>query len=48
MRSNQDIVAKVHIELFDKAPYPAWTAIGVEKLWLDSLFLEIKVVAAEF
>ena len=28
-----------------KAPYPAWTAVGVARLWEESLFAEISVVA---
>ena len=28
-----------------KAPYPAWTAVGVSRLWNESLFAEISVVA---
>ena len=28
-----------------KAPYPAWTAVGVARLWNEALFAEISVVA---
>jgi len=28
-----------------KAPYPAWTAVGVTRLWDENLFAEISVVA---
>ena len=28
-----------------KAPYPAWTAVGVSRLWNEALFAEISVVA---
>ena len=28
-----------------KAPYPAWTAVGVSRLWNKALFAEISVVA---
>jgi enamine deaminase RidA (YjgF/YER057c/UK114 family) len=27
------------------APYPAWTAVGVDRLWNEALFAEISVVA---
>ena len=27
------------------APYPAWTAVGVTRLWHESLFAEISVIA---
>jgi len=27
------------------APYPAWTAVGVSRLWSESLFAEISVIA---
>ena len=33
-------------EFFPEVPYPAWTAIGVERLFLDSALIEIKVTAA--
>jgi enamine deaminase RidA (YjgF/YER057c/UK114 family) len=28
-----------------KAPYPAWTAVGVTRLWNEALFAEISVIA---
>ena len=28
-----------------RAPYPAWTAVGVTRLWTESLFAEISVIA---
>ena len=27
------------------APYPAWTAVGVSRLWTEGLFAEISVIA---
>lgn len=30
---------------FDGPPYPAWTAIGVERLFLDGALIEIRAVA---
>ena len=27
------------------APYPAWTAVGVTRLWTEALFAEISVIA---
>jgi len=45
MRDHQEIVAEVRKEFVTDKPYPTWTAIGVEKLWSDHLFLEIRVIA---
>ncbi len=45
MREHQEIFARVREEFVTAEPYPAWTAIGVEQLWQDPLFLEIRVVA---
>ena len=45
MRDHQDIFVGVREEFIKEKPYPAWTAIGVEKLWVDALFVEIRVVA---
>lgn len=45
MREHQDIFVRVREEFVTAEPYPAWTAIGVEQLWQDPLFLEIRVVA---
>ncbi len=45
MRDHQEIFRKVREEYITEKPYPAWTGIGVEKLWADSLFVEIRVVA---
>lgn len=45
MRSNQEIFRKVRAEHLPENHYPAWTAIGVDKLWVDSLIVEIRVVA---
>lgn len=33
-------------EFFPEPPYPAWTAIGVERLFLDSALIEIRFTAA--
>lgn len=38
-----DTVLKVKSEVFPKAPYPNWTAIGVT--WLAGFDFEIKVIA---
>ena len=45
MRAHQEIFRTVREEFITDKPYPAWTGIGVEKLWADSLFVEIRVVA---
>lgn len=45
MREHQDIIVDVRRELIAEPPFPTWTAIGVEQLWADELFLEIRVVA---
>lgn len=45
MRAHQEIFKTVREEFIVDKPYPAWTAIGVEKLWVDPLFVEIRVVA---
>ena len=45
MRDHQNIFVDVRGEFIVDPPYPAWTAIGVEKLWADGLFAEIRVVA---
>lgn len=37
------IVMKVKSEIFPKAPYPNWTAVGVN--WLGGYDFEIKVIA---
>ena len=45
MREHQDIFKTVREEFITDEPYPAWTGIGVEKLWADPLFVEIRVIA---
>ncbi|MEO1242338.1 MAG: Rid family hydrolase [Pseudomonadota bacterium] len=45
MREHQEIFKTVREEFITDKPYPAWTGIGVEKLWADGLFVEIRVVA---
>ncbi|MGF1545004.1 MAG: Rid family hydrolase [Parvularculaceae bacterium] len=45
MRDHQEIAVGVREDFVGEAPYPTWTAIGVEKLWADDLFLEIRVTA---
>lgn len=45
MREHQDVFVRVREEFITQTPYPAWTAIGVERLWTDQLFLEIRVQA---
>lgn len=37
---------EVKDEYFPEPPYPAWTAIGVERLFLDSALIEIRFTAA--
>ncbi|MDP9836801.1 enamine deaminase RidA (YjgF/YER057c/UK114 family) [Neorhizobium huautlense] len=38
-----DTVLKVKAEMFSEAPYPAWTAVGIN--WLSGFDFEIKVIA---
>lgn len=45
MREHQEIFRAVREEFVTEEPYPAWTGIGVERLWSDALFVEIRVVA---
>ena len=45
MREHQEIFRAVREEFITEKPYPAWTGIGVEKLWSDALFVEVRVVA---
>lgn len=45
MREHQDVFVRVREEFVQSAPYPAWTAIGVDRLWTDNIFVEIRVVA---
>jgi enamine deaminase RidA (YjgF/YER057c/UK114 family) len=45
MRAHQEIFLTVRQEFITQEPYPAWTAIGVEQLWTDPLFVEIRVIA---
>ena len=45
MKRHQDIFKTVREDFITEEPYPAWTAIGVERLWLDDLFVEIRVTA---
>ena len=45
MKRHQDIFKTVREDFITDEPYPAWTAIGVERLWLDDLFVEIRVTA---
>lgn len=45
MREHQEIFRAVREEFITEEPYPAWTGIGVEKLWSDALFVEIRVQA---
>lgn len=37
---------EVKNEFWSEPPYPAWTAIGVERLFLDSAVIEIRFIAA--
>jgi len=45
MREHQEVFRRVREEFVPETPYPAWTAIGVEHLWIDELFVEIRVQA---
>ena len=45
MARHQDLLRLVREDFITAKPYPAWTAIGVERLWLDELFVEIRVTA---
>jgi enamine deaminase RidA (YjgF/YER057c/UK114 family) len=45
MRAHQEIFRTVREEFVPRAPYPAWTGIGVEQLWSDAVFVEIRVKA---
>ncbi|MBR9824732.1 MAG: RidA family protein [Alphaproteobacteria bacterium] len=45
MRAHQEIFRSVREEFVTEHPYPAWTGIGVERLWSDALFVEIRVIA---
>lgn len=45
MREHQEIFRTVREEFVTDHPYPAWTGIGVDALWADSLFVEIRVIA---
>ncbi len=45
LREHQNIFAQVREEFVGEPPFPAWTGIGVEKLWADPLFVEIRVIA---
>ena len=38
---------KVKDELFIKAPYPAWTAIGISELAIKGAIIEISVTATK-
>lgn len=42
--SQRDLIHRVK-DRYIKAPYPTWTAIGVEALWLENAITEIRVVA---
>ncbi|NIP58682.1 MAG: RidA family protein [Gemmatimonadetes bacterium] len=37
---------RVKDEYLPETPYPAWTAIGVDRLFLDSALIEIRFIAA--
>ena len=45
MREHQEIFRRVREEFITATPYPAWTGIGVETLWADALFVEMRVQA---
>lgn len=45
MRSHQEVFNDIRMEIFAEAPFPAWTALGVEQLWDDAFFMEITLVA---
>ena len=45
LRATQNEVLQVHKELFDQEPYPAWTVVGVDALFMETAFFELKVTA---
>ena len=45
MREHQQVFSEVRLEYINDEVYPAWSAIGVDRLWADPLFVEIRVVA---
>jgi len=45
MREHQEIFRAVREEFVTEEPYPAWTGIGVDALWADPLFVEVRVTA---
>jgi enamine deaminase RidA (YjgF/YER057c/UK114 family) len=36
----------IRSEFLPEPPYPAWTAIGVERLWMEQALIEIRFTAA--
>lgn len=47
MEAQKGLFLKVKSRYITKKPYPSWTAIGVTRLWDESLVAEIKVVASD-
>ncbi len=45
LKSTRSEIVEVHKELFDLEPYPAWTVVGVDALFMDTAFFEIKLTA---
>mgnify|MGYP000114951199 FL=1 len=45
MREHQEIFRAVREEFITEQPWPAWSGIGVEQLWSDALFVEMRIVA---
>lgn len=44
LHAHAETVLKVKDDYIE-APYPAWTAIGVQALWFPELILELRVIA---
>jgi len=42
--AQQDLFRRVK-DRYVHSPYPAWTAVGVTRLWTEALFAEISVIA---
>lgn len=45
LRKHLDLFIRIKDELI-KAPYPAWTCVGITELWTVGSIIEIKAIAA--
>lgn len=43
--AQRDVFLKVKGKYVTARPYPAWTAVGVNRLWLPTIVAEVKIVA---